>query len=151
MTIKKYDNSAIDLSKVDFGNYTGDCTFEEGIASGVLLNVSSWVRNEINFARNRYSGEVAVTARLWKTIVRISPLAKAWQTVVGRGNDVLWLASYALHKARQVGLEAANFQCFLPTEDDWGTECVKLLRVQCSLQDGKPVIVIGYVEEFAML
>lgn len=151
MTIKKYDNSAIDLSEVDFGDYTGECTFEEGIASGLLLNVSSWVRNEMNFGKNRYSVEVAVTARLWKTIVRISPLAKRWQTVVSRGNDALWLASYALHKARQVGQETANFQCFLPTEDDWGDECVKLLRVQWSVQDDRPVIVIGYVEEFAML
>ena len=151
MTIKKYDNSAIDLAEVDFGDYTGECTFDDGIDSGVLLNVSSWVRNEMNFGRNRYSVEVAVTARLWKTIVRISPLAKRWQTVVSRGNDALWLASYALHKARQVGMETANFQCFLPTEDDWGDECVKLLRVQCSLQEGRSVIVIGYVEEFAEL
>ena len=151
MTIKKHDNSAIDLSDVGFGDYTGECTFDEGIASGVLLNVSSWVRNEMNFGRNRYSVEVAVTARLWKTIVRISPLAKRWQTVVGRANDVLWLASYALHKARQVGQDTANFQCFLPTEDDWGTECIKLLRIRCSFQEGRSVIVIGYVEEFAEL
>lgn len=151
MTIKKHDNSAIDLSDVGFGDYTGECTFDEGIASGVLLNVSSWVRNEMNFGKSRYSVEVAVTARLWKTIVRISPLAKRWQTVVGRGNDVLWLASYALHKARQVGQDTANFQCFLPTEDDWGTECIKLLRIRCSFQEGRSVIVIGYVEEFAEL
>ena len=70
MTIKKYDTSAIDLAEVDFGNYTGECTFDDGIASGVLLNVSSWVRNEMNFGKTRYSVEVAVTAHLWKTIVR---------------------------------------------------------------------------------
>lgn len=151
MTIKKHDNSAIDLSNVGFGDYTGECTFDEGVASGLLLNVSSWVRNEMNFGKTRYSIEVAVTAQLWKTIVRISPLAKRWQTVVGRGNDVLWLASYALHKACQVGQDTANFQCFLPTEDDWGTECIKLLRVQCSIQEGRSVVVIGYVEEFAEL
>jgi hypothetical protein len=81
--------------------------------------------------------------------VRISPLAKVWQTVVGRGNDVLWLASYALHKARQVGLEVASFDSFLPTEDDYGTECIKHLRVERSMQEGKSIIVIGYDDEFA--
>jgi hypothetical protein len=105
----------------------------------------------MGFGESRYRVQVAVTARLWKTIVCVSPMAKVWQTVVGRGNDVLWLASYALRKARQVGIERANFQCCLPTDDDFGTECIKPLRVQRSLQDGRPVIVIGYVEEFAML
>lgn len=150
MTIRKYDNSAIDLSQVSFGDYAADYTFEEALANGTLLNVTSWVRHEMGFGENRYRVEVAVTARLWKTIVRVSPLAKVWQTVVGRGNDVLWLASYALHKARQLGMEQANFQCFLPTDDDWGAECIKPLRVQRSLRDGRSVIVIGFVEEFTM-
>jgi hypothetical protein len=48
-------------------------------------------------------------------------------------------------------METANFECFLPTEDDFGTECIKPLRVQRSREDERPVIVIGYVEEFAML
>ena len=116
----------------------------------MLLNVSSWVRHEMNFGKHRYSVEVAVTARLWKTIVRIAPLAKAWQTVVGRGNDVLWLASYALQKAREVGLETAKFQCFLPSDDDLSDECVKLLRVDCREENGKRIVVIGHVEEVAM-
>ncbi|MEX2309830.1 MAG: hypothetical protein WD738_19825 [Pirellulales bacterium] len=150
MTIKKYDNSAIDLSQVSFGDYSAEYTFEEALSNGTLVNVTSWVRHEMGFGESRYRVQVAVTARLWKTIVCVSPMAKVWQTVVGRGNDVLWLASYALHKARQVGMQTANFQCFLPTEDDWGTECIKPLRVQRSLHDGRPVIVIGYVEEFAM-
>src|SRR5262245_37796083 len=149
MTIKRHDNSAIDLSRVSFGDYTAEYTFEEALANGMLVNVTSWVRHEMGFGESRYRVEVAVTARLWKTIVRVSPLAKVWQTVVGRGNDVLWLASYALHKARQVGMETANFQCFLPTEDDWGTECIKQLRVQRTRESGKAVIVVGYVEEFS--
>ena len=150
MNIKKHDNTAFDLAKECFGQYSSEYTFEEGLSNGVLLNVTSWVRHEMGFGESRYRVEVAVTARLWKTIVRVSPLAKVWQTVVGRGNDVLWLASYALHKARQVGLEAANFECFLPTEDDFGTECIKQLRAERSTQNGRPVIVIGYVEEFAI-
>lgn len=149
MNIKKHDNTAIDLANESFGQYSADYSFDEALSNGVLLNVTSWVRHEMGFGENRYRVEVAVTARLWKTIVRVSPLAKVWQTVVGRGNDVLWLASYALHRGRQVGLEAATFECFLPTEDDFGTECVKHLRAERFRQDERPVIVIGYAEEIA--
>ncbi len=92
--------------------------------------------------------QVAVTANLWRTIVRISPLAKVWQTVVGRGNDVLWLASYALRKASQVGDQSATYQCFLPTDDDWGTESVKPLFASRCAGNGKQVVVIGYADEF---
>jgi hypothetical protein len=151
MTINKFDNRAIDLSQSSFGEYVSEYSFEEALANGLLLNVTSWVRHEMGFGTNRYVVQVAVTARLWKTIVRISPLAKVWQTVVGRGNDVLWLASYAMHKARQVGSDSANFQCFLPTDDDWGTECIKPLRIERREENGKPVVVIGFAEEFAML
>jgi hypothetical protein len=150
MNIKKHDNTAIDLAKESFAPYSAEQTFEEALSNGLLLNVTSWVRHEMGFGESRYRVEVAVTARLWRTIVRVSPLAKVWQTVVGRGNDVLWLSSYALHKARQVGLEAANFECFLPTEDDFGTECIKQLRAERRTPDGRHVIVIGYAEEFAM-
>ena len=149
MTIKKYDNAAIDLSEESFGDFVSEFSFEEALANGLLVNVRSWVRHEMGFGKNRYVVQVAVTARLWKTVVCISPLAKRWQTVVGRGNDVLWLASYALLKARQVGRNAAAFQCFLPTEDDWGAECIKPLRVERREENGKPVVVIGYAEEFA--
>lgn len=93
MAIKRHDNSAIDLSQVSFGDYSGEYTFEEARSNGTLVNVTSWVRHEMGFGESRYRVQVAVTARLWKTIVRVSPLAKVWQTVVGRGNDVLWLAS----------------------------------------------------------
>lgn len=148
MNIKKHDQTAFDLAKESFGEYSREYTFEEALLNGVLVNVTSWVRHEMGFGENRYRVEVAVTARLWKTIVRVSPLAKVWQTVVGRGNDVLWLASYALHKARQVGLEAASFECFLPTEDDFGTECIKQLHAERSTQDERPKIVIGYLDEF---
>ena len=85
MTIKKYDNSAIDLSRVSFGDYSGEYTFEEALSNGMLVNVTSWVRHEMGFGESRYRVEVAVTARLWKTIVCVSPLAKVWQSVVGRG------------------------------------------------------------------
>ena len=151
MTTRKYDNSAIDLSQESLASYVSEYSFEEALANGLLVNVTSWVCHEMGFGPSRYSVQVAVTASLWKTIVRISPLAKVWQTVVGRGNDVLWLAAYAMHRARQVGGDAANFQCFLPTEDDWGSECVKPLRVEAREENGKPRIVIGYVEEFALL
>jgi hypothetical protein len=150
MNIKKHDHTAFDLANESFASDSREFTFEEALSNGVLVNVTSWVRHEMGFGENRYRVEVAVTARLWKTIVRVSPLAKVWQTVVGRGNDVLWLASYALHKARQVGLETASFECFLPTEDDFGTECIKQLRAMRSTQDGRPKVVIGYDDELPM-
>jgi hypothetical protein len=148
MTIKKLDNTAIDLAEESFGEYQAEYTFEEALANGLLVNVTSWVRHEMGFGENRYRVEVAVTARLWKTIVRVAPLAKVWQTVVSRGNDVLWQASFALRQARQIARETARFQCFLPTDDETGTDCVKVLRVEVSTNDGRPTIVIGYAEEF---
>ncbi len=151
MTINKFDNRAIDLSQDSFGEYVNEYSFEEAVTAGHLLNVSSWVRHEMGFGTNRYRVQVAVTAQLWRTIVRISPLAKAWQTVVSRGNDTMWLAAYALHRAQQIKRDAANFQCFLPTDDDWGTECIKALRVERRQEKGKPVVVIGFVEEFVSL
>ena len=151
MSIKKQNNTAIDLASECFGESVSEYSFEEALANGLLVNVTSWVRHEMGFGESRYVVQVAVTARLWKTIVCISPLAKVWQSVVGRGNDVLWLASYALHKARQVGDASANFQCFLPTEDDWGTECIKRLRAERREENGRPVVVIGYAEELALL
>lgn len=151
MTIKKLDNTAINLANESFGTYTSEYSFEEALASGVLLNVTSWVRHEMGFGESRYSVQVAITARLWKTIVRIAPLAKRWQTVASRGNDVLWLASYALQKARLIGDEVANFQCFLPCDDDWGTECIKHLRAERSQHGKKGVVVIGFAEELGSM
>lgn len=149
MNIKKHNHTAHDLANESFGEYSREFTFEEALLNGLLVNVTSWVRHEMGFGENRYRVEVAVTARLWKTIVRVSPLAKVWQTVVGRGNDVLWLASYALHKARQAGLEAASFESFLPTEDDYGTECIKQLRAERSNEGRRSTVVIGFADEFS--
>ena len=151
MSMNKYDSTAIDLSETCFGDYVSEYSFEEAAASGQLMNVTSWVQHEMGYGKNRYSVQVAVTAQLWRTIVRISPLAKRWQTVVSRGNDVLWLGSYTLQRAQQVTKDRENFQCFLPTDDDWGTECIKQLRIERRQEKGKPVVVIGFAEEFVLL
>ncbi len=151
MTSNEYDNRAIDLTQHSFGDYVNEYSFAEAIAGGQLLNVTSWVHHEMGFGPNRYCVPVALTARLWKVIVRISPLAKRWQTVVSRGNDVLWLSAYALQRAQQIHRDAANFQCFLPTDDDWGIECIKPLRVERRQEKGKRVVVIGFREEFVVL
>lgn len=151
MSINEYDNTAIDLSQTCFGEYVSEYSFDEALSSGLLLNVTSWVVHEMGFGTNRYCVKVAVTARLWKTIVRVSPLAKRWQTVVGRGNDTLWLGAYALQRAQQVTRDRANFQCFLPTDDDWGSECIQQLHIERREEKGKRVVVIGFTEEFATL
>jgi hypothetical protein len=64
MTINKFDNRAIDLSQSSFGEYVSEYSFEEALANGLLLNVTSWVRHEMGFGTNRYVVQVAVTARL---------------------------------------------------------------------------------------
>jgi hypothetical protein len=151
MTIDKYENTAFDLAQITLGEQVSEYAFADAVAEGLLLNVTSWVRHEMGFGPNRYGVQVALTARLWKTIVRISPLAKRWQTVVSRGNDVMWLSAYALQRAQQIHRDAANFQCFLPTDDDWGTECIKQLRVVRRKEKGKRVVVIGFAEECVLL
>lgn len=151
MTIKLIDNAAIDLSDVSFGDYSGEYSFDYALDNGLLVNVTGWVKHEMGFGANRYRVQIAVTARLWRTLVTIAPLAKTFQTVTGRGNDVLWLAAYALHKAKRDGEDAARFQSFLPTADEWGEECVKHLYAQRGEDNDKQYVVIGYFEEFAML
>ena len=151
MTIKKFDNTAHDLSVESFSNYPSEYSFEHALENGLVVNVTSWVQREMGFGPTRYRIQVAVTAQLWKSIVTIAPMAKVWQTVTGRGNDVLWLAAYAMQKAKRYGAESARFQCFLPTDDDWGTQAIKPLYVREGEENGKPHIVIGYVEDFAVM
>lgn len=151
MTIKKHDNTAIDLSQLSFPEVSSEYSFEQALENGLIVNVTSWVQREMGFGPTRYRVQVAVTARLWRAIVSIAPLAKAWQTVTGRGNDVLWLAAYALQKAKRYGSESARFDCFLPTEDDWGTDCIKPLYIRTGEEKGKPWVVIGYPEDFAVM
>ena len=151
MTIKKFDNAAFDLSQESFPNYPSEYSFEQQLESGLIVNVTSWVQREMGFGEGRFRVRVAVTARLWRTIVTIAPLAKSFHTVTGRGNDVLWLAAYALQKARRHEADSARFQCFLPTEDDWGDDCIKPLYVRRGEERDKPYVVIGYAEEFAVV
>ncbi len=151
MTIKKFDNTAFDLSTESFSSVPSDYSFQHALDNGLVVIVTSWVQREMGFGPTRYRIQVAVTAQLWKSIVTIAPLAKSFQTVTGRGNDVLWLAAYAMQKAKRFGAETARFQCFLPTEDDWGTGCIKPLYVKEGEEDGKPHVVIGYAEEFAVM
>jgi len=80
-------------------------------------------------------------------VAAIPALARTWQTFRVRGGELLWVASYALRKARRLGVEAASFQAFLPTEGD--EEDIKMLRVVCSAgEDQKLVITLGYADEF---
>ncbi|MCA9179981.1 MAG: hypothetical protein KDA51_00975, partial [Planctomycetales bacterium] len=134
-----------------FGDYASEYSFDYALENGLVVNVTSWVQREMGFGRSRYRIRVAVTARLWQSIVTVAPLARVWQTVTGRGSDVLWLASYALQKARRYGAETAKFDCFLPTEDDFGTDCIQPLCVKAGEERGKPYIVIGHAEEFAII
>lgn len=151
MTVKKFDNMAIDLSHESFNEFASEYSFDYALENGLLVNVTSWVKKEMGFAPHRYRIQVAVTARLWRDIVTISPVAKKWQSVTGRGNDLLWLAAYALEKARRVGDFECRFRCFLPTADSWDEECYPKLYAKRGKDNGRLHVVIGYAEEFTMI
>ena len=148
---RKKDASATDLSTVSFGDYVSEYSYEEALESGVLVKVTAWAVPEMGFAGDgRFRVQVAVTAQAFRAVSEIPPLAAVWQTTRGRGHDLLWVASYALRKARKLGREVSTFQAFVPTTDD--EEDVKAFRVESGVrEDSRPIVVVGTAEEFALL
>lgn len=143
--------AAVDLSHATLAPDVGTYSLEQALTNGVLVKVTSWVVPEMGFHPLGVRVHVAVTARLWKTIATVSPRVVRFQTVRGRGDDVLWLAAYALRKARQAGQEAATFDAFLPTPQDAGAEGIKTLRAAWCEDNKKRWVAIGYPEEWASL
>lgn len=144
-------SAAIDLSHASLARSVGTYSLEQALTNGILVKVTSWVIPEMGFHPEGFRVHVAVTARLWKTIATVSPRVVRFQTVRGRGDDVLWLAAYALRIARQTGQEAATFDAFLPTPQDSGVEGIKTLRAAWCENDKKRWVTIGYPEEWASL
>ena len=84
------------------------------------MNVTAWVHREMGFGEQeqRFRVHAAVTGQLLRTLHTIPPAIGYFQTVRGRGNDVLWLAGWSLRKAREVGMNFAYFQAVLPTAEE---------------------------------
>jgi len=147
MKLAQQKQTAIDLSDTCFGDHLSTYSHEELLSNGVLVNVTAWVHREMGFDPRGYRVQVALSARLWRSVAAIPALARTWQTFRVRGGELLWVASYALRKARRLGLEASDFQAFLPTEGD--EEDIKMLRVVCSAgEDRKLVVTVGFADEF---
>lgn len=128
----------------------GSYSFEELTGEGVLIRVTSWVTREMGFAEGRYRVQVAMTVKLWAVLHRIPKELTFFQTVRGRGHDVLWLAGWALSRARRDGMDQVKYLVALPTDEQ--EEDAKLLHAQYGQSaDGTPHVVIGLPEEFPIL
>ena len=148
-TLKKDDIHVADLADENLVQQTSDYSYRELVTRGVVVDVTRWLQTEMGFAEYHFQVDVAVTAKLWKTIVTISPVSKAWQTMESRGCDLLLLAFHSLQHARLVGQSHALFSCFLPTDDD-ADDFVHRLRAERSVDGGHRAIVIGFADEFPL-
>ena len=129
-----------------FGNYASEYSIEEMLQEGGLVKVTAWVRSDMGFATNDVRVHAAITASLWCTIVSVPASCRLWQTIRGRGNQVMWMAAWALRLARERGDDSARFQSFLPTSDD-DDNPGKALRTVTHRQAGRNWIVIEHCEE----
>ena len=138
------------LKEATIGTEVYNDTYRELADQGRLVNVTNWVQPEMTFCKKGGRVQLMLTAELWRLLVSISPWARRWQTIRSRGNELLWLASFALRQARSQGRHAYTFQAFLPTEDD--SDGYQTLRVEYSTNhSGRPVILIGFAEHLALL
>ena len=151
MPTHKLDNALLDLSQESFCNYPNDYSFSNALDQGFLVNITSWVQAEMGFFPHPRRGRVAVTAKLWRDLASISPFTKKWQSVTGRGNDLLWRAAQALHHAQLTEVDEARFRCHLPSEESLGEECLRLLFARRGEEDERLYIIIGYAEETSIL
>ncbi len=146
-TARRNDNAVI-LESERFGNYVAEYSIDEMLQQGVLVKVTAWVIPEMGFAAGGVRVHAAITASLWRTVVSVPTSCQGWQTIRGRGNELLWIAAWALRLARERGANLASFRVFLPTTDD-DPSPEKSLRVETYKQAGRYWIVVGLYEEFS--
>lgn len=142
---------AYDFQTATLSPCVAEHTLEEALSNGLVVKASSWVIPEMGFHPEGRRLHVVLTVRVWKTVATLSPAMLKYQTIRGRGDDVLWLAAYALRKAKQTAQEGATFDVFLPTPDDHGVDAIKTLRVGWSEDVQRRWVTIGYPEEWAVL
>lgn len=152
---QKTQSAAVDLSSEAFGGY-GDFSptysRQQLLDNGVLINVTAWIHREMGLGKKdcRLRVHAAVSAKLWRALHEIPSEIRFFQTVRGRGHDVLWIASWALRKAEKAGQDYLLFQAVLPTDEN-DADC-KTLRVESAVdEEGRRHVTVGFPEEFPIL
>ncbi len=140
-------NRTYDLSATEFVGGATEYSFEEALARGRIIDVTCWVVSEMGFAGPNIRVHVAITARLWNRMLQIATRMSRFQTVVGRRNDVLWLAAYAMEQAKKFGREAATFDALLPTDDGDDAAIERLRVAKNQTRSDRTVVTIGFVDE----
>ena len=149
--LNQQDNAHIDLSEESF-NHVTPFSFELALARGIIVEVTDWVGPEIGFGKGFYRTRLALTARVWDTLLQAyvrqknGELEKVFHE---KRNDILWLAAQALGRA--TGSDATNFTMHLPMGQEF--EDCKTLRVECRNREdrGFSQVLIGFPEDFVRL
>ncbi|MCA9214651.1 MAG: hypothetical protein KDB27_16375, partial [Planctomycetales bacterium] len=133
-----------------FGNDVIEWSIEEMLGSGVLVKVTAWVFPDMGFGADGVRVNAAITACLWRAVVSVPGFCESWWSVQGRSNEILWIATWALRRARERGSDVARFCVLLPTPDDNGTP-EEALRIETEKQKGRHWIVISMCEEASLI
>lgn len=147
--IARQNDNAVALESESFGNYVSEYSIEEMLQDGLLVKVTAWVVPEMGLGTNGVRVNAAITAKLWRTIVSVPTFCQSWQSIRGRGYEVMWIAAWALRLARERGVDLARFCVFLPTADD-DEMAEKALRVETCRQANRNWVVIGLCDEFSI-
>ena len=143
------DNNLV-LESECVGNVAIEWQIETMLDSGVLVRITAWVSSDMKLGPSGVRVHAAITARLWRTVVSIPAFCKSWQSVRGRGNEILWIAAWALRRARERGVDSARFRVFLPAADNDDAP-QKPLRIDAVKQKGRYWIVIYMCEDISLM
>lgn len=149
--LDEYDNCPIDLANESINNDT-PFSFELALSRGMIVEVTDWVGPEIGFGIYFNSTRVALTARVWQSLLQVyvrEVNGRIEQRLKAKRNDILWLAAQALESAK--GFETAEFTMYLPMGK--GIEECWTLRVECRDNQLRECtdIVIGFPVDFTRL
>lgn len=122
-----------------FGDVISLYTREQGIADGVLVDVSE-VAREAGF-----KWPVALTQALWADIVGIPP-EFAHEDTAGRLWDVLWMAYIAVQRSRGQRSHI-EYELVLHTGDNGRAGRYRVKMVAGPGDDGEPVLTLMRPEE----
>ncbi len=148
--VNQQNSSAIDLTEESFNNVT-PFSFEAALARGMIVEVTDWIGPEIGFGKRCYRVRVALSARLWDTLLQayVRRQNGDHEKLCSKRNDILWLAAQALERAES--FDATNFTMYLPMSNGVGNDIE--LRVECLERDDRRYsqVVIGFPEDFLRL
>lgn len=126
-------------------------SFEQALARGIIVEVSDWADADIGFGRRFYRTRIALTARVWDTLLQScvrNKNAERERDYQARSKDILWLAAQAL---KESGRDAVSFSISLPMGN--GIEDCRTVRVECREREEHRYsqVLIGYPEDFLRL